>query len=119
MDDVVVVGRVLCHGMPRSSARVATCSRRWLVIYIVAGSSFVVHRQYSWLNYGAGVRDASIWGSSKLGNDGMPWSLSGWQSLGASEEVHVKSELLHAVATNSTTMTLGGLYRRLVLCSLQ
>jgi len=33
MGDVVVVSRVLCHGMPRSSARVATCSRGWLVIW--------------------------------------------------------------------------------------
>ena len=28
------------------------------------------------LDYGAGVRAASIWGSSKLGNNDMPWSLS-------------------------------------------
>ena len=33
MGDVVVVSRVLCHGMPRSSAHVATCSRGWLVIW--------------------------------------------------------------------------------------
>jgi hypothetical protein len=52
------------------------------------------------LDYGAVVRAASIWGSSKLGNNDMPWSLGGsrismwWRSSGASAEVRAKSELL-------------------------